>query len=126
MKKRLALALAATLTIGLFAGCAAQNDQGGDNQGQGTTDGQYTDGTYEGTGQGYKGDIKLSVKVEGGKITSIDVIEQQETQGLGDAAIETGSERIIETQSTDVEAVSGATGSSNGTMEAVKNALEGK
>lgn len=119
MKKKLAVALIATLALGVLSGCGQPN-----NQGQDATGGQYTDGTYEGIGQGYNGDIRLSVDVEGGKITSINVVEQNETQGLGDAAIETVSQRIIETQSTEVEVVSGATGSSNGTIKAVKNALE--
>lgn len=119
MKKRLALVLVTTLSLGLFVGCSAP---AGDKDNAGG----YTDGTYEGVGKGYKGDIKVSVKVEGGKITAIDVLEENETEGLGDVAIEKVSQRIIDNQSTEVDVESGATGSSNGTMEAVKNALEGK
>jgi len=121
MKKRLALALVATLAMGMFIGCTAQDEDTPED-----TAGAYEDGTYEGVGEGYKGDIKVSVEVADGKITTIDVVEQQETEGLGDEAIKTVSERIIEAQSTEVEVVSGATSSSNGTMEAVKNALESK
>lgn len=132
MKKRLALAIVATLAIGMFAGCTApqQDTTPGDNTGGNNTGGDttttYEDGTHEGVGQGYGGEIRLNVNVEGGRITDIEVLEQQETSGLGDAAIDTVSERIIETQTTEVEVVTGATASSNGTMEAVRNALEGK
>ena len=116
MKKRLALGLVAALAMAAVVGCSAPaEDKAG-----------FTDGTYEGVGAGYMGDIKVSVEVKDGKITTIDVLEQAETEGLGDVAIEEVSQKIIDAQSTEVEAVSGATGSSNGTMEAVKNALEAK
>lgn len=83
----------------------------------------YTDGTFEGVAPGFGGDIKVSVVVEGGKITTIDVLESSETEGLGDKASEQIIASIIETQSLNVDMVSGATKSSEGTIAAVKNAL---
>jgi len=121
MKKKLALALVATVAMGVFAGCAAPTD---DNT-PGDTTGTFTDGNYEGVGKGYGGEIRVSVDVEDGRISNIEILEQQETTGLGDAATDTIAERIIEEQSIEVEVVTGATASSMGTMEAVKNALEG-
>lgn len=116
MKKRLALALVATLAMGVFVGCSTKTE--GDKAA-----GAYKDGTYEGVGQGYKGDIKVSVEVKDGKISNVAILEQEETEGLGDAAAEEVAKKIVEAQSTEVEAVSGATGSSTGTMDAAKDAL---
>jgi len=123
MKRKLALMLAvATLSMGVFVGCSAPAE---DTTVEDNTV-SYTDGTYEGVGNGFKGDIKVSVEVADGKITNIEVLEQDETPGMGDVAIEEVAQNIIDAQSTEVEIVSGATGSSNGTIEAVENALEGK
>ncbi len=113
MKKRLALALVATLAMGVFVGCSKPAPKAE----------AYKDGTYEGVGEGYKGDIKVSVEVKDGKISNVAILEQEETEGLGDAAAEEVAKKIVEAQSTEVEAVSGATGSSNGTMAAAKDAL---
>ncbi|MCC5910424.1 MAG: FMN-binding protein [Clostridiaceae bacterium] len=83
----------------------------------------YPNGTHEGVGQGYNGDIKLQVQVANGKIQNIEVLEMNESVGIGDNAIELVSDRIIESQSTEVDVVSGATLSSRGTIAAVRDAL---
>jgi len=75
MKKKLALALVVALTMGVFAACSKPAEE---------TVGSFTDGQYEGVGEGFKGDIKVSVKVENGKITNIEILEQNETAGMGD------------------------------------------
>lgn len=119
MKRRVALMLAvATLSMGILAGCSAPAED--------AAGGQFTDGTYEGAAEGFHGEIKVKVEVADGKISNVEILEQTETAGLGDVATEDIAKKIVEAQSTEVEAVSGATMSSNGTMEAVKNALEGK
>lgn len=114
MKKKLALALVVALTIGVFAGCSKPAEE---------TSGNFTDGEYEGVGEGFKGDIKVGVKVENGKITNIDILEIDETPGIGDEGVKETIKKIIEAQSTEVDTHSGATISSNGTMEAVAVAL---
>lgn len=86
--------------------------------------GNYKDGTYEGTGKGNNGDIKVEVVVEGGNITSVTLKEHSETVGIYEAAEKNVIADIIKNQTAQVDAVSGATNSSNGIMEAVANALE--
>lgn len=88
--------------------------------------GNYTDGTYTGTGSGFRGDTKVSVTVENGNITDITVISFQDDQEYFNRASSSIISDILEAQSTDVDTVSGATFSSNGIIEAVKNALEGE
>ena len=78
--------------------------------------------TFEGVGTGNGGDIKVSVTVEDGKITGIDVLEQNETPGICDAAFAQIPEAIIASQSLAVDTVTGATNSSNGILAAVEAA----
>ncbi len=87
-------------------------------------EGGYKDGVYEGTGKGNGGDIKVEVTVEGGNIVSISLTEHSETEGIYEAAEKGVIEEIIKTQSTEVDAVSGATVTSNGIMEAVADAVK--
>ena len=61
--------------------------------------------------------------VEGGKIAAIDIVQQQETAGVGSLALDALPARIIEAQSTEVDAVAGATVSSTALKDAVNNAL---
>ena len=77
----------------------------------------------EGVGFGYKDDIKVSVEVEGDKITAIKVLEMKETKRIAEPAIEKLTAAIIEKQSVEVDDVAGATYTSQGFKEAVKNAL---
>lgn len=85
----------------------------------------YTDGVYEGEGEGFGGTIKVKVEVAGGKITSIELVEHGETPGIGDVGLDDVIGRIIAEQKLDVDVSSGATFSSNGVMEAVTKALAG-
>ncbi|NLC31894.1 MAG: FMN-binding protein [Clostridiales bacterium] len=86
----------------------------------------FEDGTYEGEGTGFGGPILVSVTVSDGMITDISLLEHAETAGISDPAIEGIPAAIIEEQSADVDAVSGATYTSEGIMEAVENALLGE
>ena len=85
----------------------------------------YLGGTYTGTGEGYGGEITVSVTVSGGQITSIEIVSApDETPAYLNKA--TGViEKILARQVPGVDAVSGATFSSEGIMEAVENALSG-
>ncbi|WP_296115248.1 flavocytochrome c [uncultured Anaerococcus sp.] len=84
-----------------------------------------TTGTYEATAPGYGGDIKVSVDLgDDGKINDIEILEDNETIGVGKVALDTVKSRIVSGQSTNVEAVTGATASSKGLMLATSKALE--
>ena len=68
----------------------------------------YRDGTYYGTGTGFGGTMKVCVVVSGGKIASIDIVENSDTPSYLSSAFSLIS-TIISTQSTNVDTVSGAT-----------------
>lgn len=86
--------------------------------------GVYVDGTYTGTGQGFRGEIAVEVTVAEGTIQDITVISQQEDAQFFNRAESTVIEEILSSQSIDVTPVSGATFSSNGIIEAVSYALD--
>lgn len=83
---------------------------------------EYRDNTYRGTGKGLKGDITLDVTIKDGKITEIKEVSQSETPSYWEKAMSL-LDTILEKQTTEVDAVSGATRSSNGIKEAVNSAL---
>lgn len=81
------------------------------------------DGLYKGTGTGFGGEIKVSVRIKKGRINKIVIVSAgMETPSYFNKA-KNIIDIIIKKQSTDVDAVSGATYSSNGIKEAVNNAL---
>lgn len=83
------------------------------------------DGVYTGTGAGYGGDLTVTVTVSGGRITAIEIGENKETELYLNSAKQVINQ-IIANQGTDgVDAVSGATYSSYGIINAVKDALKG-
>ena len=81
------------------------------------------DGTYTGTGTGFGGDIVVEVTVSGNQITDITVVEHSESPGFWENAETAIPEAIIDAQDYDVDAISGATMSSNGIMNAVFDAI---
>lgn len=86
--------------------------------------GAFKDGSYKGTGEGYKGAIEIEVVVAGGKITDLAVLSHEETPGISDGAFDGIKEQLIEKQSAEgLDTVSGATGTSNGLIEAINEAL---
>ncbi len=89
-------------------------------------DAMPADGVYEGSANGMGGAVKVTVTVSGGKITAVEVVEHSETAGISDPAIEQIPAKIVEAQSTDVDAVTGATVTSEAIKAAVKAALSGE
>ncbi len=78
---------------------------------------------YEGSAQGFGGEIKVSVFVEGNTITDITYQTEDETPSVGIQAIRTLKTKVLKTQSTKIDAISGATYSSKGFLEAIDIAL---
>ena len=83
------------------------------------------DGVYKGTGTGYAGEITVAVQIKDKKIVSIDILSASDDDAFLSRA-KAVIDRIIESQTLDVDTVSGATYSSNGIISAVKNALTGE
>lgn len=83
----------------------------------------YVDGTYTGSGTGFGGTITVQVTVSNHKIASINILDASSETASYFANAQGVISRIISSQSPNVDAVSGATYSSNGIITAVQNAL---
>lgn len=83
----------------------------------------YTPGVYEYTTKGFGGDIKATVKFDENKITEVAIVGENETEGIGSRAVESLPNEILEKQSADVDAVSGATISSKAILTAVQDCI---
>lgn len=91
----------------------AENDAGGN----------FQNGIYTGTGEGYRGKVTVTVKVADGKIMELVLDDYADDKSYMERAKNRIFQEMISRQNTDVDAVSGATYSSNGLIEAVNKAL---
>ena len=78
---------------------------------------------YVGKGQGIGGDVVVKVTMDGDKMSAIEVLEQSETPDIGGKALESLPQTVLDAQSVDVDAVSGATTTSKAFFAAVTEAL---
>ncbi|MCQ2609620.1 MAG: FAD-dependent oxidoreductase, partial [Lachnospiraceae bacterium] len=80
--------------------------------------------TAEGTAKGMGGDVKVTVTVENGKITSVVAKGDNETPGIGLPIIEDMPKLMVENNTINIDSVSGATITSEAVKEAAKQAIE--
>lgn len=113
LKKALVLVLCFSMVLGLAA-CAPKEEPAPPAEQK----------TLTGVGEGFGGEIKATVVVEGDKIISVEVVGEKETQGIGTPALEQLPAKIVEANSTEVDVISGATYTSEGIIYAVNNALD--
>jgi len=117
MKKYLSITISIILILWILVGCSNDANTNAESEPEQNFE------TYEGVGTGNYGEIKLEVTMDGEDIVDIKILNHAETAGLSDAAFEQVPIKIIETDNPDVDTVSGATNTSKGIIEAVKDAL---
>ena len=76
-----------------------------------------------GSARGLEGDVTVQVMADAGKIYSVRVTQQNETEGIGTIAVDDIPGTIVETQSLMVDAIGGATVTSEAIKAAVRAAL---
>ena len=82
-------------------------------------------GPLTGTADGFMGPITVEVTMDGDTITGVTVVSNSETPSIAGNALEQIPEAIVAANSADVDIVAGATFTSNGIINAVKNAISG-
>lgn len=137
--RRAAAGMALCLTLS-SAGCGSSGSTPGDGQNGETTavtaeetpadaeeqtNGEAgVSGTFEGTAQGFQGEIKVVLTLENGVLTAVTAEGPEETPDIGGRALELMPEAMAAANSVQVDIVSGATMTSNGILEAAAAALE--
>jgi len=107
---------------------ASANSSNGSSDSKGSdansASGAYKDGEYLGKASAYNGNVEVKVTISGGKMTAIDIVKTKDDEDYFFDAQKKVIPEILEKQSTDVDAVAGATTSSEGIAHAVQKALE--
>ena len=83
----------------------------------------YKDGTYEGSAEGYGGQIQVSVQIQNGTIAAIDILSAPGEDAAYFSSAKAVIQKVLDAQTTEVDTVSGATFSSTGILNAVTVAL---
>ncbi|MDR1430470.1 MAG: flavocytochrome c [Spirochaetaceae bacterium] len=104
-----AAGLLLVLLAGFAAGCASAP--------------KFSPGVYEGTAKGFGGDVIARVELSDSAIVSVTVSGDNESQGIGSIAIAELPGIIVQRQTTQVDAIAGASVSSRAVIEAVNAAL---
>lgn len=118
MRKKPFVLICLLLLITLSA-CGTEKDSDVEKQGNNLNDGEYT-----AIKKAYGGDITIQLTVEDGKISKIEAPNNTETKNVGGIAINKLTENILKYQSPNVDTISGATLTSFGYLNAVKDCLE--
>lgn len=84
----------------------------------------WKDGIYLSQARGMAGFVKTKLEISNNKITSVNLDLSTETPQYAQKAKSKLENEVLAKQSADVDAVSGATFTSNGVKEAVKDALK--
>ena len=142
------LILAMAMTVSLLSGCGqdagtTQAAESGTQEGQEQTEevseaesgtaeetagaslaqGGYIPGEYSASSRGFGGDVTVTIVVDENQITECRIEGPEETDGVGSRAVEELPEQILAAQSAEVEAVSGATVTSEAIVKALSEAL---
>lgn len=82
-------------------------------------------GELLGTAEGHNGPVTVAVTMDGDTIKDVKVTEHEESPGYSDKALVEIPAAIVAANSTEVEAISGASVTSKAIMEAASNAIAG-
>ncbi|MCC5909222.1 MAG: flavocytochrome c [Clostridiaceae bacterium] len=119
MKSSICFLLMLLLILSTIVGCSSETTSE-----EGIVEANLEDGTYKGSAQGHNAEIDVEVSIVDGKIESINILSHEETSVLSDPVFNDLKNMMEEHNSINIDTVSGATISSMGFRNAVKEALE--
>ena len=117
MKARKFLSMAvicAFSSVLLLSGCS-------ESRGSGRA---YQAGTYTASAEGYGGDVTVEVEFDNESILSVTVLSQNETESVAGQALKEIPEQIVEAQTSEVDAITSATITSDAIMTAVADCIQ--
>ena len=133
MKRVLCLTLCLVFVLAGLFGCAAETETqptptaaGGNEPVDHPEEDEAPAGasTATATAQGFGGEVSVTVTVEGGVITEVTAVGDNETAGIGSTAIERLPGLMVEQNTVEVEGISGATFTSNALLSAAQEAYD--
>ncbi len=110
-------------------GADTSSDTGSDTEVENTSteqtgaSGIYTPGTYSATSKGYASDVTVTMTFDESAITDVQIDVSGETPDVGGKSGDTLAQRILDAQSAEIDAYSGATFSSNAVKDAAANCI---
>ena len=84
----------------------------------------FIPGTYTESAKGFGGDVTVTLELSEKAIEDVQIEGDDETENIGSFAVEMMDDRIMEAQSPKVDALSGATVTSNAILGATKKAMK--
>lgn len=123
MRKRsviLPLTIGATAAALAACGGGAGNETGASAAASG---GIYTPGSYTGEAEGFGGMVSVEISVDENSITDVKVSGDSETPNIGGAALDALAKAVLDAQSAEIDAVSGATVTSDAVKAAANSAI---
>ncbi|MGG6309939.1 FAD-dependent oxidoreductase [Paenibacillus macerans] len=123
--KMLMLSICIVLVASMFGWGVQSGKQLGAGPSLASAASAFKAGTYTGEAEGKDGTVKVEVTMEkANQIKDIKIVSQSETEGLGDSALQKIKEQILANQTLAIDAVSGASVSSDALLTAVENAVK--
>ncbi len=110
MKKITSMVIPVLCAIAVMTGCSSSS--------------LYNEGTYTASAEGYDGSVAVEVKFDKKSIVAVNITEQNETVNVGSKAVEELPAKIVKAQNYEVDAITGATVTSNAIKTAVKDCME--
>ena len=117
MKARKFLSMAvicAFSSVLLLSGCSESSGSGS----------AYQAGTYTASAEGYGGDVTVEVEFDNESILSVTILSQNETESVAGQALKEIPEQIVEAQTSEVDAITSATITSDAIMTAVADCIQ--
>ena len=124
MKKRMKKIVVLLLCFAMIFTLAACDSQKTNTNPTQESKTNYKAGTYTASATGKNGEVKVEVVFTGDKIESVKVLEHKETAGIADAPVKNIPEKIVSNQSLAIDAVSGATVTSQAILTAVEDCVK--
>ena len=84
----------------------------------------YQAGTYTASAEGYGGDVTVEVEFDNESILSVTILSQNETESVAGQALKEIPEQIVEAQTSEVDAITSATITSDAIMTAVADCIQ--
>ena len=122
--KHLLTSMLILLLVPVLCACGSQNEEPAEKTYAIAEAGSWTDGTYTAQADGYGGNFDVTVTIADGRIADITASNNDETPEYGGAALESMIPAMIDAQTYDVDAMSGATTTSDSLRDAVARCLE--